>query len=263
MSKNAIPHFAWLIPLAPIAFAFGIYFGGLQSSSFLFINRLTQLLPDMLWAWLTFLGNGWGSFSLFFPLLLLAPRLLSAGLFAGAFSAIASTILKRIFNLPRPARVLENNSFHSIGETLLDKALPSGHTLTAFAVMSAIYFASDTENRKPLGFLFLLAALTGLSRNAVGAHWLTDVMAGAGIGLWCGMIGALCALRIPEAQLSPRKAWPRIIALGGLSSIYVHSTQVLDIDLNLPLQYASIAIVVITLIFFGKAQFGSLPKNSQ
>ena len=263
MSKKAIPTFAWLIPLAPIAIALGIYFGDLQSTSFLFINRFTQLLPDTLWAWLTFLGNGWGIFALLFPLVLLAPRLLSAGIFAGAFAAIASAILKNTFNLPRPAGLLDKDSFYRVGDALFHKALPSGHTLTAFAVMSAIYFASDREKRKHLGILFLLAALIGLSRNAVGAHWLTDVMAGAGVGLWCGMIGALCALRLPENALNPNKTWPRIIAIGGLASINIHLTQVIDLDLNLPLQYASIAIVGITLIFFVRAQFGQLPKSSQ
>ena len=99
MSNKAIPTYAWFIPLAPIALAGAIYFGDIQSSSFLFINRFTQLLPDTLWAWLTFFGNGWGLFALTFPLLLLAPRMLSAGIFAGAISALASTVLKSIFNL--------------------------------------------------------------------------------------------------------------------------------------------------------------------
>ena len=262
MSKKAIPSFAWLIPLAPIAIAMAIYFGGLQSSSFLFINHFTQLLPDTLWAWLTFLGNGWGIFAILFPLLLLAPRLLSAGIFAGAFAAITSAILKNYFDLPRPAGLLNKDSFYRVGDALFNKSLPSGHTLTAFAVMSAVYFASDSTKRKHLRILFVLAMFIGLSRNAVGAHWLTDVMAGAGAGLWCGMIGALCALRIPENALNPKKIWPRVIAIGGLTSIYVHLTQVIDLDLNLPLQYASIVIVTITLIFFGKAQFEQPPKKS-
>jgi hypothetical protein len=88
MSNKAIPQFAWFIPLAPLALATAIYFGEFQSSSFLFINRFTQLLPDTLWAWLTFFGNGWGIFAISFPLLLLAPRLLSAGIFAGAIAAL-------------------------------------------------------------------------------------------------------------------------------------------------------------------------------
>lgn len=255
MSKKAIPGFAWFIPLAPLALALAIYFGELQSSSFLFINQLTQQLPDTLWAWLTFLGNGWGIFALTFPLLLLAPRMLTAGIFAGIVSAITSSVLKGLFDLPRPASMLTEGSFYRIGEAILYRAFPSGHTLTAFAIASAFYFSADKDKRAPLLLLFVAATFVGLSRNAVGAHWLTDVLGGAGFGIWCGMIGALLANQFPESQLGPKKIWAHLIALGGVVAIYAHLTQVMDLELNQPLQYASIAIIVITLILYGKAQF--------
>jgi membrane-associated phospholipid phosphatase len=255
MSKKAIPGFAWLIPLAPLALAAIIYFGNFQSGSFLYINQFTQQLPDTLWAWLTFLGNGWGIFALSFPLLLLAPRILTAGLFAGAIAAVTSSVLKGIFNLPRPAGILTEGSFYRIGEALLHRAFPSGHTLTAFAIASAFYFSASREKRAPLLLLFVLAAFVGLSRNAVGAHWLTDVLGGAGFGIWCGMIGAWLANHFPENQLGPKKIWAHIIALGGVIAAYSHFTQKMDLELNQPLQYASIAIIVITLVLYGKAQF--------
>ena len=107
----------------------------------------------------------------------------------------------------------------------------------------------------------MLAALVGLSRNAVGAHWLTDVMGGAGFGIWCGMLGALLANQLPENQLGPRKIWAHLIALGGVVAMYIHLTQIMDLELNLPLQYLSIAIVAFTLIFYVKAQFVNAPKQ--
>ena len=58
MDKKAIPTIAWFIPVIPSALAAAIYFGDVQSSSFLFINQFTQLLPDTVWAWLTFLEMG-------------------------------------------------------------------------------------------------------------------------------------------------------------------------------------------------------------
>lgn len=263
MRNKAIPTAAWFIPLAPLLLSAAIYFGEFQSSSFLFINRLTQALPDVVWAGLTFLGNGWGIFAITFPLLLLAPRLLTAGLFAGAISAIASSILKPLFDLPRPAGILANDTFYRIGEPLLNKAFPSGHTLTAFAIASALYFSCDPQKRRPLLGLFGVACLVGLSRNAVGAHWLTDVLAGAGIGIWCGLFGALLANKFPENQLGPKKIWAHIIALGGVIAIYAHLTQVMDLELNLPLQYLSIAIVVCTLVFYVKAQFSDAPSKTE
>jgi len=254
MSNKVIPTLVWFVPLAPLAIAFAIYSGELQSSSFLFINQLAQLLPDTLWAWLTFVGNGWGVFAIAFPLLLLAPRVLTAGIVAGAISAIVSTSLKNYFDIPRPAGVLEAGSFYRLGEPLLQKSFPSGHTLTAFAVATALYFSCDKDKRKPMLLLFVVAALVGLSRSAVGAHWLTDVFGGAGFGIWCGILGALLANSIPERYFALKGAWLRLVAIGGVTAIYAHLTQIMDHELNLPLQYASIAILLITLAFFIKAQ---------
>ena len=262
MSNKAIPKLAWFIPLAPLTLASAIYFGELQSSSFLFINQLARLLPDTLWAWLTFLGNGWGVFAITFPLLLLAPRVLNAGVIAGAISAIVSTSLKNYFDLPRPAGVLEATSFYRLGEPLLQKSFPSGHTLTAFAVAAALYFSCETSKRKPMLLLFVIAAFVGLSRSAVGAHWVTDILGGAGFGIWCGILGALLANSIPERYFALKGAWLRLVAIGGVAAIYAHLTQIMDHELNLPLQYASIAILLITLAFFIKAQLNtSLTKS--
>jgi hypothetical protein len=72
------------------------------------------------------------------------------------------------------------------------------------------------------------------------------------------MIGALLAQWIPDDQLKPKSIWPRLIALGGIAAIYAHFTQTMDLELNLPLQYASIAVVVMTLIFFIKAQLDKI-----
>lgn len=261
MSNKAIPVYAWFVPLAPLGLALAIYLGEFQSRSFLFINQLTQALPDTLWAWFTFLGNGWGIFAITFPLLLLAPRIMTAGIFAGAISAVTSPGLKNFFDLPRPASVLDNGSFYRLGEPLLHKAFPSGHTLTAFAITTALYFACDKNKRGPMSFLFIVAALVGLSRNAVGAHWLTDVLGGAGFGIWCGILGAIFASYIPEKFLAPKSIWLRLIALGGVAAIYAHLTQIMDHELNLPLQFASIAIITITLLMFIKAQFNSSPSK--
>jgi membrane-associated phospholipid phosphatase len=261
MSNKAIPAYAWLLPLAPLGLALALYLGEFQTSSFLFINQLTRLLPATLWSWLTFLGNGWGVFAIAFPLLLLAPRLITTGIFAGTISAIVSPALKNFFDLPRPASVLADGSFYRLGEPLLHKAFPSGHTLTAFAIATAMYFACDKNKRGPMFLLFIVAALVGLSRSAVGAHWLTDVLGGAGFGIWCGILGAIFATHVPEKFLAPKSIWLRLIALGGVVAIYAHLTQIMDHELNLPLQYASIATIAITLLVFVKAQFNSSPSK--
>ncbi|QWE23984.1 phosphatase PAP2 family protein [Polynucleobacter sp. AP-Elch-400A-B2] len=244
----------WCVPLLPLSLAIAIYFGELQTPTFLFINRYTQLLPDTFWAWLTFIGNGWGIFALCFPLLLLAPRLLSAGLLASLIGGSISQVIKPLLDLPRPAGVLALEDFYRIGEPLLYKAMPSGHTLTAFAVASGIYFASDRDKRSSLWWIFIMAIFSGISRNALGAHWLTDVLAGCAIGIWSGMLGAILAGLIPEKQMAVNQIGPRLLALGGLTTIYALLTQTLDSELNQSLQYACVALISITLVLFIKAQ---------
>lgn len=248
------PHWVWLVPLLPLGLAFALYFGDLQTPTFLFINRYTQLLPDTLWTWFTFLGNGWGIFALCFPLLLLAPRLLCAGLLAATIGGIMSQILKRLLDLPRPSSILAAEDFYRIGEPILHRAMPSGHTLTAFSVAAAIYFATTQTKRDSLWWIFILASLSGLSRNALGAHWFTDVLAGSAIGLWSGMLGAVITQYIPDHQLLPHKIIPRLLALGGLASIYVLLSKTLDSSLNQSLQYACALLVGITFALFVKAQ---------
>ena len=245
---------AWSIPLIPIGIGAALYFADAQESTFLAINAVTRLAPDWIWTWITFLGNGWGVFALSFPLLMLAPRALSAGIFAGGVAAIISALLKNAFNLPRPAGILQEHEFYRIGEAIFHKAMPSGHTLTAFAVASAYFFTVPAEKRKPFVLLFIAASAVALSRNAIGAHWLTDVLVGAGLGIWCGLIGAKLASFLPNKQLLPRSPWPRVIAIGGLASLYVLLNETLDHPLNMPLQYAGIALVLLTLVLFLQQQ---------
>ena len=245
---------AWSIPLIPIGIGAALYFADAQESTFLAINAVTRLAPDWIWTWITFLGNGWGVFALSFPMLILAPRTLSAGIFAGGVAAIISALLKNAFNLPRPAGILQEHEFYRIGEAVFHKAMPSGHTLTAFAVASAYFFAVPAEKRKPVVLLFIAASAVALSRNAIGAHWLTDVLVGSGLGIWCGLIGAKLASLLPNKQLSPRSSWPRLIAIGGLVSLYILLNETLDHPLNMPLQYAGIALVLLTLVLFLQQQ---------
>ena len=189
-----------------------------------------------------------------FPLLLLAPRLLCAGLAASLIGGAFSQLIKPFLALPRPAGVLALEDFYRIGEPLLHKAMPSGHTITAFAVISGIYFASDQNKRASLWWIFIIAIFSGLSRSALGAHWLTDVLAGCAIGLWSGMLGAGLVKAIPEVLLAPNKIGPRLLALGGFATIYVLLKQTLDSELNQSLQYACVALISITLALFIKAQ---------
>jgi undecaprenyl-diphosphatase len=59
-------------------------------------------------------------------------------------------------------------------------SFPSGHTLTAFAIASSIWFSGF---RKLGGTLLVLATIVGVSRVFSGVHYPSDVLAGAAIAI--------------------------------------------------------------------------------
>ncbi len=88
-------------------------------------------------------------------------------------AAIANTIvvqsMKRITNETRP-----NGSEYSF---------PSGHTSNAF-VMATVLFHEFKETKPALAYSgFAFATATGVLRVLNNAHWVSDVLVGAGIGI--------------------------------------------------------------------------------
>lgn len=210
------------------------------------INHAARELPDIFWTGFSLFGNGWACFALAFPLIIYAPRLLIAGVCSGIFTGIFSRIAKMIADTPRPAGLLEQSSFHIIENPLLHSAMPSGHTMTAFGIVTAIYLTMDIQLRKKYFFLFILAIMTGISRMAVGAHWPEDVLIGATLGVICGICGAFLASKFKSHELEIGKWAFWILMIGSVICSYVLLVQKLDFDLNKPFQYALVAIIVLT-----------------
>ncbi|MBJ7380189.1 MAG: phosphatase PAP2 family protein [Polynucleobacter sp.] len=245
---------AWALPLIPLTLWAALLLSGKETELFLYINQATQVLPSWLWAGFSFLGNGWGIFALSFPLILFARRQLVCALISGAFAAIIASVLKPIINLPRPAGVLPENSFHILGNPLFINALPSGHTLTAFAIASAYFFSISKQNRNQFLILFLLAAFAGISRNAVGAHWPSDILIGSALGIWCGLLASKLGQYVKPEWLDPKAHLSRLIAISSIGVLYVLQTQTLDFSNNSFLQDCSSLMIVITLILFIRLQ---------
>ena len=250
VTQPLVKRAAWLWCLLPL-----VIWGLVELSSepitlFRQLNTTARLLPDSVWVFFNVLGNGWGVFALLCPLLVLAPRALMATLCAGAFAGVVSRALKLSLQFPRPASVLDPASFHIVGNPLTSLAMPSGHTLTAFALATALYFSVPPSQRRYAAGLFVLAALSGLARVAVGAHWPADVLAGMSIGLFSGMLGATLAQRIP-VNLLAAQAWPlRAASAGAALCIYILLTERLDFDETRPFQYLAAAVAALGLTWF-------------
>jgi undecaprenyl-diphosphatase len=82
----------------------------------------------------------------------------------------------------RPRPFLENNVKLLLNHSL-EPSFPSGHADFYFAFTIIIY----SYNKKS-GFLFFLAAiLISFSRILAGVHWLSDILAGALLGIFSGL----------------------------------------------------------------------------
>ncbi len=96
--------------------------------------------------------------------------------FSLALSHVFIHILKRIINRPRPNKALLNvNTFNL---ELYSYSFPSGHTTAAFSLATSVALIFPKLSL----FLFLTAALVGISRMYVGVHYPTDVFIGGVIG---------------------------------------------------------------------------------
>lgn len=250
MTVPTLPIRLWLLPPLLLALGAPLWLQWFEPAMFVAINRWCAPVAAPVWTGLSLLGNAWGVLGVTAPLLVLAPRLMWAWLCAAPFAVIFARAGKGLIESPRPAALVDNSQMRVVGELLHNVSMPSGHTLTAFAVASALYFALPTAGRWRYGWLFVLAAGTGLSRIAVGAHWPGDVAAGLSLGLLAGMLGTRLLERMDAKHLQPT-AWSLRLVAGLLAvTAYVLATEAQDFDENRPLQYVLVVLVVGSLVAF-------------
>lgn len=127
------------------------------------------------------------------------PTLTDIGLHTTESLVLASTVgfvLKGIVGRPLPRQNIADPDGSKFGRGIrVDgnwQAFPSGHTLAAFAVASAI--TAEAYDRWPsraamIGVLtYSAASAAGISRLYNNAHWVSDVIFGAGLGILSGRI---------------------------------------------------------------------------
>lgn len=229
---------------------------------FLFLNQTARILPDMAWVTFNMLGNGWSVYALLSPLLIFAPRLLSGALIAGAIAGALSRWPKHVLEMPRPAGVLDQASFYILERPLTSFAMPSGHTLTAFAALSGIYFALDRNRRGPFFWLFILAAFGGMARIAVGAHWPSDVFAGAALGIFGGLLGGHFSHRLPASVLHGTSWLLRVIGLAAGLCAYILLTSKIDFSIAKPVQLILAFLALTSVLIFFWRSFRSAKRHN-
>ncbi len=103
-------------------------------------------------------------------------RMLVSDAFSAAIMATVVNTIKYTAHVQRP----DGSNY---------KSFPSGHTATAF--MTAMMMHKEYGDRSPWYSVsaFTMAAITGVSRQLNNRHWLSDVLAGAGIGILSTELG--------------------------------------------------------------------------
>ncbi len=96
--------------------------------------------------------------------------------------------------MPRPAAILDNNTFVIIGRPLTGfNSLPSGHSVTIGMTMTILLFCFMPTKWLPrtLWILSIVAIVVAIlcSRVAIGAHYPFDVIIGAIIGYAAAIVG--------------------------------------------------------------------------
>lgn len=166
-----------------------VYFS--RQHSFLLVNGRHNPWMDIFFIKCTLAGDGLVSVAVAMILavskkmkeaLTLLVAYISSGLFA--------QLLKHLFDQPRPNLYFKqlDVSYHVIKNVTLyaSNSFPSGHTTSAFAIATAVALLCK-QRSIGLGAL-LLAALVAYSRIYLAQHFLSDVVAGAFIGIFFGML---------------------------------------------------------------------------
>lgn len=97
------------------------------------------------------------------------------------FASIVAALLKVLFGRARPIffEALDMIGFYPFSFDWAFNSFPSGHTVAAFSGLVMIGLLKPTIKQ----YTWAIAIVVGLSRICVGAHWSTDVLVGAFIGM--------------------------------------------------------------------------------
>lgn len=95
---------------------------------------------------------------------------------------IIGELIRFFYNRPRPFEVLSN--IHQLVSHDAGRSFPSGHALFFYplAVITTYYYP-----RMGIALYVAVIALT-FARISAGIHWPSDVVAGAVIGIGCGLL---------------------------------------------------------------------------
>jgi hypothetical protein len=98
---------------------------------------------------------------------------------SAAYTGVMTTLLKNLFNRDRPCEAEDESGWFMNGKTF-----PSGHTSLAFAVSRSYLNSLDSPSIATQALFYGLATSTAFARTYDNKHWVSDVVAGALLGIY-------------------------------------------------------------------------------
>ena len=125
------------------------------------------------------------------------------------FAYLTQSIMKNAIMRERPFNV--SDTIANIGDTVTSFSMPSGHVVcaTMIAIFLGAYLFS-IFNKKGMRVIITLSLivyvfLVMLSRMYLGKHFLTDVLAGAGVAIVFGILGLILMYFYEKRKKLPAK----------------------------------------------------------
>jgi len=186
LRKTLKDNLLFFVPyIIALLIAIVVLFSSNKGEIHLYINQFHSTFFDVLFALLTFLGDG--LFLIIPALILLFLSLRHFVFLVSAYfsSGLFTQILKRVFfgDVMRPSKFFEDADLYLIEgvDMLSGRSFPSGHATSAFALFLSL--ALIIPNRYIKVLCFILACLVAFSRVYLSQHFLIDITAGSLIGV--------------------------------------------------------------------------------
>ncbi|MDG4714589.1 MULTISPECIES: phosphatase PAP2 family protein [Winogradskyella] len=219
-----------------------------QKDVFLKLNSILSVYPNFAHN-ISYLGDALVLFPFVFIFLFIKPKLWEAIIISSLFTLITSAVLKLIFAVPRPAAMINMETFTIMGRpNILHTSLPSGHAMTAFMVISILLYAFMPKKMSSriiwTTLLITIGLIIGFSRVAVGAHYPLDVVVGCILGYIMAIFGIKITTKLNWLNwLKKRKFYPIIMLI---FSIWGYLISLKLIKHNMVIFYLSLSALIVT-----------------